>query len=106
MRLGAHDAGAAPEGFPDGAARLFVRPSDVTLLPVGGAPDGGAQPRTSPQAVLPGRVVDLIWGSRGMRAIVAVDGVAQPLEVEASKDAPVTLGEAVVLGLSQVTLFR
>ncbi len=106
VRLGIHDAGTAPEGFPEGSARLFVRPSDVTLLPLAGMPDAGSDARTKPEAVLPGRVVDLIWGSRGMRAIVAVDGVSQPLEVEAPKDAPVALGETVLLGLSRVTLFR
>ncbi|MGI3903383.1 MAG: sulfate/molybdate ABC transporter ATP-binding protein [Janthinobacterium lividum] len=97
VRLGAHDAGAAPKGFQDGPAKLYVRPSDVTIVQAGGS---------TGSAVLPGRVVDLIWGSRGMRAIVAVDGIAQPLEVEASKEAPVALGDAVLLSLSQVTLFR
>src|SRR6195952_681811 len=58
VRLGAHDGGGP------------------ALLPAAGTPGGASNPRTKPQAVLPGRVVDLIWGSRGMRAIVAVDGVA------------------------------
>jgi sulfate/thiosulfate transport system ATP-binding protein len=97
VRLGPHDAGAAPEGLSDGPAKLFAKASDVVLRPDTGGPDAG---------ILPGRVMDLIWGSRGLRAIVAVDGVAQPLEVEAPKDMPLLLGDTVRLSLSQMTLFR
>jgi sulfate transport system ATP-binding protein len=97
VRLGPHDAGASPEGFANGPARLFLRPTDIALRPDTGAPGSAA---------LPGRVVDLIWGWRGQRAIVAVDDLAPPLEVEMAKDLPLSLGDRVLLNLSRVTLFR
>ena len=99
--LGGFDAGATPEPLADGPARLFLRTADVAILPASGRP---AEDR--PPAAVPGRVADLVWTSRGVRALVTVDGVPTPVDVEAPKDAPVEIGQTVLLRFSHPTLFR
>ncbi len=104
--LGRFDIGAAPTRFGDGPARLFLRTSDVTILP---APAGRDQMRgteTSPGVGIPARVTDLIWASRGVRAVVAVDGMPIPFDVEGLRDTEAEIGQPVMLQFLRLTLFR
>ena len=86
VQLGRFDVGPAPGGFPDGPARLFVRPGDAVLS------------RASDDGV-PGRLQNLLWASRGVRADVTIEGVARYLEVDLPDAAGLEVGDTVSIRL-------
>ena len=91
IRLGGHDIGAAPPGLPDGPARQFLRPGDAALAPAG---EG-----------VPARIETLLWASRGVRAEVAIDGLARRFEVDCPEPAGLSAGDAVGLRFHQLRVF-
>ncbi len=91
VRLGRFDIGAAPDGLPDGPARHFLRPGDATLSPV--------------QDGVPARLETLLWGSRGVRAEVTVEGVERRFEVDLPDPEGRRVGESVGLRFHCLRVF-
>lgn len=104
--LGRFDVGAAPTHLGDGPARLFLRTSDVAILPASAERDRSLDTKAGPEFGIPARVTDLVWASRGVRAIVAVDGVPVPFDVEGSRASELEIGRTIMLRFLRLTLFR
>ena len=104
--LGRFDVGAAPNHLGDGPTRLFLRTSDVAILPASTAADPMRDREARPGVGIPGRVTDLVWASRGVRAVVTVEGVPIPFDVEGTRDPVLEIGQPVMLRFLHLTLFR
>ncbi len=84
-------SGAAPDALPDGPARQFLRPGDVTMSPV----DDG----------VPARLETVLWASGGMRAEVTVDGVPHRIEVNLPDPERHRVGESLGLRFHCLRVF-
>ncbi len=104
--LGRFDVGAAPSHLDDGPARIFLRTSDVAILPASAAADGTSDTPEGLAVGIPARVTDLVWASRGVRVVVMVEGLSVPFDVEGPREWVAAIGQPVMLRFLRLTLFR
>lgn len=85
-------ADARTSGLRNGPAKVYFRPSDITL----GA-DGTGE--------IEGRVESLRRTPAGVRATIAIDGFNQILEIDSSVDHAAALGERVPISIAKARVF-